>query len=93
MYIAGFRKESLSGSLLSSSMVHVEDMFYLGRRGGEIANSGSGLGCLLIRVGELTTSGGVGLVRIWIGVIVDDCTLPFFTVLVLLWLCKLWDVR
>ncbi len=32
VYAAGFGKESLSGSLSTSSMVHVEVLFYQGRR-------------------------------------------------------------
>ena len=32
VYAVGFEKESLSGSLSTSSMVHVEGMFNLGRR-------------------------------------------------------------
>ncbi len=35
---------------------------------------------LRIRVGELKASGGVGLVRVWVGVIVDGWMLPFIIV-------------
>ena len=94
MYTLGFGKESLYGSLSTSSIVHVEGMFCLGRRGGKIGDGGSDLGFLLIRVGEvLKASGGVGLVMVWVGVIVGACTLPFIIVSVLFGLCKLWDVR
>ena len=93
MHTDGFGKESLSGSLSTSSKYHVEGMFCLGRRGGEIGDGGSDLGVLLIRVGELKASGGVGLVRVWVGVMAGGCTLPFIIVSVLFWLCKLWDVR
>jgi len=93
VYAVGFGKESLPGSLSTSSMVHVKDMFCLGRRGGEIGDGGSDLDFLRIRVGGLKTSGGVGLVRVWVGVIVGGWTLPFMIMLVLFWLCKLWDVR
>ena len=63
------------------------------KRYGDIGGGGSDLGLLLIRVGELKASGGVGLVRVWVGVIVGGCTLPFIIVSVLFWLCKVWDVR
>jgi hypothetical protein len=46
MYDVEFRKESLSGSLPMSSMVHVEGIFFLGRRGREKGNVGSDLGFL-----------------------------------------------
>jgi hypothetical protein len=74
-------------------MVHVEDMFCLGRRGEEIRDDGSDLGFFLVRVRELKASGGVGLVMVWVGVIVGGCTTPFIIVSVLFWLCKLCDVR
>ena len=50
MYADGFGKEYLSGPLSTSFMAHVEGMFCLGRRGGEIGDVGSDLGFLLIRV-------------------------------------------
>ena len=93
MYAIGFGKETLFGSLSMSSMVHEEGMFCLGRQSGEIGDGRSDLCFLLIRVGELKSSGGVGLVRVWIGVIVGGCTLPFIIVSLLFRLCKLWDVR
>jgi hypothetical protein len=40
MCVVGFGKESLSRSLSMSSMVHVEGIFCLGRRGGEIRDDG-----------------------------------------------------
>ncbi len=78
MCVAGFGKEFLSGSLSTSSMMHVEGMFCLGRRCGEIGDGGSDLDFFLIRVGELKASGGVGLVRIWVGVIVGGLYAPVF---------------
>ena len=44
MYGVRFGKESLARSLSVSSIVHVEEMFCLGRRGGEIGDGGSDLG-------------------------------------------------
>jgi hypothetical protein len=35
MYAVGFGKESMSGSFLMSSMMHVEDIICLGRRVGK----------------------------------------------------------
>ena len=52
MYTVGFGKESLTGSLSTSSMVHVEGMICLGRRGGEIGDGAADRGFLLIRVGS-----------------------------------------
>ena len=89
VYAVGFEKESPTKSLSTSSMVHVEDMFCKGRRGGEIGDVGSDLGFLRIRVEDLKASGGVGLVRVWVGVTVGGWTLPFTIVSVLFWLCKL----
>lgn len=59
VYDVGFGKESLFGSLSTSSMVRAEGMFCRERRGGEIGDVGSDLGFLRIRVGELKASGGV----------------------------------
>ena len=50
VYAVKFGKESLYGSLSTSSMVHVEGMFCLGRRGGDIGDGGSDLGFFPIRV-------------------------------------------
>jgi hypothetical protein len=52
VYAVGFGKESLFGSLSTSSMVRAEGMFCRERRGGEIGDVGSDLGFLRIRVGE-----------------------------------------
>jgi len=41
MYIVRFGKESMAGSLSISTMVHVQYMFCLGRRCGEIGDGGS----------------------------------------------------
>jgi hypothetical protein len=44
VYDVGFGKESLFGSLSTSSMVRAEGMFCRERRGGEIGDVGSDLG-------------------------------------------------
>ena len=64
VHAVGFGKESLFGSLLMSSMAHVEGILCMGRRGGEIGDVGSNLGFFLIHVEELKALGGVGFVEV-----------------------------
>ncbi len=48
MHDVRFGKESLFVSLSMSSMRHVEGMFCMGRRGGEIGDGGSDLGFVFL---------------------------------------------
>ena len=64
VYAIEFGKHSLSGSLSMSSMVHVEGMFCLGRRGGEVGDDGSDMGFLLMRIREMKASEVVGFVSL-----------------------------
>ena len=65
--------------------MHVEGIFCLGRRGGEIRDGGSDLGFLLIRVKEFNVSGCVGFVELWVGVVVCVCKLGFIIMSLLLY--------
>ncbi len=93
IYAVGFGKESLIGLLSMSSMVHVESVFFMARRGGEIGDDGSDMGLLLIRVGESNVSGGVGFVEVYVGAVFVGCKLGFINMSVLFLPCMLLGVR
>jgi hypothetical protein len=71
VYAVGYGKESLAGSLLTSSMLHVEGMFCIGRRGGEIGDGGSDLSLFVYscrgdkRVGRCWTCEDMGWWYSW----------------------------
>ncbi len=82
MYVVGFMKKSVSGSLSTSSMEHVEGTFCQGRRGGGKGDGGSDL-VFLMHVGELNVSRGIGYVEIWVGLTCDGYKLEFVAMSIL----------